>query len=324
LHRIFLSGVVLKTEDLLLLLLQVPTKATNDNQSERPAHSLSSSSASQPLFPMSIMCCPAAVLAVNPCANLPAVIMPNNIRPDLEMLLEANNAVHMRQLQRSQPQPPPQHHQPQRQVRFFEARIVTLLVPGSEMSQEERDEIWYQSIQLEGFKTQARNQCRKMRVCCHIAVEEEEKESPRGLEHRVCLERQKNKVLGMRCILKAQSQFSNSDHIAMVAIKCTAWAREVALVEASRDFCEAYHPELTALVPDVAPGSSAFPFALKASSSSNHNNNTSAQQTTHNNDNNKRSLEEEGVEAPSSSSTTTVNPRRVRQCCQPQDFCNSA
>ena len=170
-------------------------------------------------------------------------------------------------------------------VRFHEARVVSLLVPGSEMSQTERNVLWYHTSELDAFKTQARNQCRQMRVTCAIECvspfqqQHLYEESCRGLEHRICLERQKNKVLAIRCTLKAQSRFNhNADDIALVAVKCTAWAKEVAMVEASRDFCDVYHPHLSSVIQDVASPTSNFPLPFRRSgersiSSSNSSNN---------------------------------------------------
>jgi hypothetical protein len=146
---------------------------------------------------------------------------------------------------------------PKRRVQFFEARVVSFLEPCSSMSLDERRQVWYQAKDLEEFKRQARTLCRRLRTSPIV-----DEETARGLEHRICFERQKNKVLALRCILKAQRRLAHHEQVAMVARKCTAWAKEVAIVEATRDFCEAYHPHLTALVHDVSC-SSDFPFALK-------------------------------------------------------------
>jgi hypothetical protein len=65
----------------------------------------------------------------------------------------------------------------------------------------------------------------------------------RGLEHRVCLNRQRHKYLAIRCTLKAQMQSRCPDFIARISSKCTEWAKEIAVAEADRDFCEAYCPQ---------------------------------------------------------------------------------
>jgi hypothetical protein len=143
-----------------------------------------------------------------------------------------------------------------RRVQFHEARVVTFITPGSWMSKEERDDIWYQQTALDDFKCQARALCRKLRDA------PDESESSRGLEHRICLERQRNKHLAIRFVLKAQARSSNPEFIATVSSKCTAWATEVALAEASRDFCEAYYPHMASNVPEVGR-SLEFPFPIK-------------------------------------------------------------
>jgi hypothetical protein len=143
-----------------------------------------------------------------------------------------------------------------RRVAFRDFCNVSFITAGSSMSQEERNEVWYHPSDLDDFKCQVRTLCRKLRDA------PESKESSRGLEHRVCLERQRNKHLAIRCILKAQRRSTCPEFVAMVSRKCTAWAKEVALVEASRDFCEAYYPRLAAHVPEMGR-SCAFPVPLK-------------------------------------------------------------
>jgi hypothetical protein len=150
---------------------------------------------------------------------------------------------------------------PRRNVRFHEARIVSILTPASSMSQDLRDAAWYPRNDLDAFKTEARLLSRKLRA--EPSICNEASSHTRGLEHRVSLERQRNKIMTLRCILKAHQKFADPEHVAIAARKCTAWAREVALVEGSRDFCEAYYPDLTSLVPGVVSTSSDFPFGLK-------------------------------------------------------------
>jgi hypothetical protein len=77
-------------------------------------------------------------------------------------------------------------------------------------------------------------------VCGPEVAEEGE---TRGLEHRVCLNRQRHKYLAIRCTLKAQMQSRCPDFIARISNKCTQWAKELAVAEADRDFFEAYCPQ---------------------------------------------------------------------------------
>jgi hypothetical protein len=154
---------------------------------------------------------------------------------------------------------------PSRNVRFHEAIIISFVTPASSMSQQERDAAWYPTNDLDAFKTEARLLSRKLRVEPSTCTKGSS--HTRGLEQRVSLERQRNKIMALRCILKAHQQFTDSERVAIAARKCTAWAREVALVEGSRDFCEAYYPALTSLVPGVVSTSSDFPFRVKKRSS---------------------------------------------------------
>jgi hypothetical protein len=126
-----------------------------------------------------------------------------------------------------------------RRVQFHEARIVGV-VPS--MSQQQRDELWYTPSALDNFKTQVRSMCRKLR---HAPQSEEQQStaqtsSSRGLEHRVCPKRQRNKQLALRCVLKAQMRSSCPDFLATISSKCTSWARQLAQNEGSSDFAEAY------------------------------------------------------------------------------------
>lgn len=163
-----------------------------------------------------------------------------------------------------------------RRVQFLEARVVSFITPGSCMSKEERDVIWYPQTDLHDFKFKARTLCRKLRET------PDDSESSRGLEHRICLERQRNKHLAMRFVLKAQIRSSDPEFIATVSNKCSAWAKEVALAEASRDFCEAYYPHLASNV-NAAEQSFGFPFPAK-----------------------KRELEEQEIERRVKSRTNTI------------------
>ena len=126
-----------------------------------------------------------------------------------------------------------------------EARIVAVVNSASCMSEEEKEELWYSTDSLDTFKTEVRLLCRKLRD----APAKDESENSRGLEHRICLIRQRNKQLALRCVLKAQMKSSCPDFLAGISLKCTAWASEQARKEATQDYCEAYHPHLTSLEP---------------------------------------------------------------------------
>jgi hypothetical protein len=131
-------------------------------------------------------------------------------------------------------------------VQFFEARVVGTVTPHSCLSEEVRNQIWYQSQELDCFRKEARNLCRDIRdqKTDQSANSQEESVSSRGLEQRVCKKRQRSKAVAVRCIIKAQNRNRDPEFIAMVSGKCTVWAREIAAIEASRDYCAVYHPHL--------------------------------------------------------------------------------
>jgi len=69
-------------------------------------------------------------------------------------------------------------------------------------------------------------------------------ECVRGLEQRVSLERQRNKCLTVRCILRAQQRYAGQpEQLAMVAAKCTAWAQQMAHIAAQQDYQHAYEDD---------------------------------------------------------------------------------
>ena len=154
-------------------------------------------------------------------------------------------------------------------VSFETFETASISAASSDMSQDERNELWYQQSDLDQFKNDARDICRQIRESCGIAIlldldlvlSVTPDDCTRGLEHRVSTERHKNKYLATRAILKAQQRYSKPEHLAHVARKCTAWAAEVAFATGCQDFYQVYSPELMHLVPQ-AP-SVQFPLLTK-------------------------------------------------------------
>mmetsp|Transcript_27703 Transcript_27703/g.45991 ORF Transcript_27703/g.45991 Transcript_27703/m.45991 type:complete len:238 (+) Transcript_27703:77-790(+) len=150
-----------------------------------------------------------------------------------------------------------------RRVSFDKAEVVSTVAPSSLMSVSERHGLWYQQTDLSKFKEDARDLCRQIRNCDGVieqplldprldaALEAAGNECARGLEHRISMERQKNKYLAMRAIVKAQQRYQTPEQLAVVASKCTAWAKEVALCTGYQDFYQAYNPALVHLVPQT-------------------------------------------------------------------------
>ena len=80
--------------------------------------------------------------------------------------------------------------------------------------------------------------------------------TPRGLDYRSSLERQRNRLIAIRAVLECQRRLrsgqlpatcpssatnvSREVHLALISAKCTRWARELAALIGRRDFYEAY------------------------------------------------------------------------------------
>jgi hypothetical protein len=148
-----------------------------------------------------------------------------------------------------------------RRVSFQVEEIINEVDPASRMTESERNRLWYPADELLGFKTEARETCRKMRHPTDdmtepeqsVLVEEEideNEDSLRGLEHRISLERQKNKYVSIQVVLKAQERFPDDpDRLARIASRITEWAKDVALQSARRDFAVVYDPSSVNKVP---------------------------------------------------------------------------
>ena len=112
---------------------------------------------------------------------------------------------------------------------------------------------------------------------------ENDEQYTRGLEHRILEERQRNKCLVLKAILKAQHKYRDPDILAIISVKCTAWAKEVALCTGYKDFYRAYNPSMLHLVPQ--PQTAIFPLVLKKmpeNSSNNSNNQLAREESTTN------------------------------------------
>lgn len=105
--------------------------------------------------------------------------------------------------------------------------------------------LWYLQNELNLFRSQARDMCRLMRTFTHRNLctlswdNPESKCDTRGLEQRSCFERQRRKFMTNRFILKA-SHVLSADRLADLSRNVTAWAVDIAVQEAIRDFHRAY------------------------------------------------------------------------------------
>jgi hypothetical protein len=149
-----------------------------------------------------------------------------------------------------------------KQVRFMDNVQVSSIPSPLELleSDEEWSAAWYKLEDLEVFRNEARDICRHMRLVLdtdeaqqqqadmeqrnHTAAAAPRTPSlardtlTRGLEQRSCPERQRRKYLTSRFILKAATKLQSEDPVKLAALahKCTAWATDLAIEEAARDY----------------------------------------------------------------------------------------
>jgi hypothetical protein len=172
-----------------------------------------------------------------------------------------------------------EQQQQQRQVRF--SSVMGIIVPLSNLTEEENQRVWYTSNELIMMKNEVRALTREVRDDHHhqhggvlrtIHTNSNSNRTSsfndctmitRGLELRLCKNRQLNKSLAIWGTLKAQNRNNDPRFIAMISQKCTAVAKEMAIAEAVRDYCELYNPDA---IPLVLPGIEAIalcPFPVK-------------------------------------------------------------
>ena len=185
----------------------------------------------------------------------------------------------------------------QKSVAFSTATVVETVTPSSAMTNERKDELWYDHDTLESFKKAARRDGKAHRKrrrqplllsssslsaaspdddSASSSSSDDDDTAPdshRGLEHRISLERQRNRCVAQRAILECARRLATSSpsspdsssnrptsaipidadvHLALVSSKVTRWSREVALSTGRNDFYAAY-PEV-ATTPGNANG----------------------------------------------------------------------
>lgn len=164
-----------------------------------------------------------------------------------------------------------------RRVRFSHAEVVETITERSLISIEDHKIIWYSAHELESFKNEVRMACRTIRDqilsssnSTASTIYNSTTFTTRGLEQRMCINRQRNKELFMWGTLKAQERNRNPEFIATIARECSFTAAQLAYMEAARDYCEIYNPEATASLSAQIESfaSQALPIKLKRKPSS--------------------------------------------------------
>jgi len=153
---------------------------------------------------------------------------------------------------------------------------------------EDHHNIWYLAHELQSFKIQVRTESQEIRdnglptsstSAAATTIYNSAEFPTRGLEQRICKNRQRNKALAIWGTLKAQQRSNDPEFIAMIARKCNYTATTLAYMEAARDYCVIYNPdEVASLSAQIELfASQSFPIKLKRKSppsEANNNNNT--------------------------------------------------
>jgi hypothetical protein len=240
----------------------------------------------------------------------PATVSPS---PDKDMITPI--AASTPSLQEEQIQRQVRRHT-NRRVRFSNAQVVGTVIDRSFIPIEDHRNIWYCAHELDSFKTEIRNACQKLKLrknenennrrlasgntaaanseASTIYNNNNEFESfpTRGLEQRLCKNRQRNKALAIWGTLKAQQRNNDPEFIAMVARKCSYTAVQLAYMEAAKDYCEIYNPEA---IPSLSAqielfASHSFPIKLKRKAPSSPDNSSATSVATNSNSTNGRNV----------------------------------
>lgn len=126
--------------------------------------------------------------------------------------------------------------EPMKHVSFAtKIEIIPIVSPMDQV--DDNEVLWYETRDLQSFRREARNLCRKMRPfqSGSLALDE----STRGLEQRVCWKRQKRKYHAIKDILRSQSALDR-DQLAKLARQRSEWSEALARREAAHDFFRAY------------------------------------------------------------------------------------
>lgn len=164
-----------------------------------------------------------------------------------------------------------------RRVQFSHAHIVGTITNRQDIPIEDHRNIWYFAHEMDLFKNEVRVACKTISEegftngnSAASTIYNSTNFTTRGLEQRMCKNRQRNKALSVWGTLKAQQRNKDPEFIAMIAQKCSFPAVQLACLEAARDYCEVYKPgEIKSLSTQIETfASQAFPIKLKRKSPS--------------------------------------------------------
>jgi hypothetical protein len=174
-------------------------------------------------------------------------------------------------LKRQRQQQQQQHHRRRRRVQFTtqETIVSSCSSPLQKVQTEnEWNSIWYTSSELYTMRQEARVLCTLLKYSKNNSKTKTTAatkmqynyllDDTRGLEKRVCRERQRRRYIAIKCIVRAANSsptllIGNNKHdtttrLAAIAQRCNAYATNIALIEGTRDFFDAYNDELQQLL----------------------------------------------------------------------------
>lgn len=129
------------------------------------------------------------------------------------------------------------------------------------LSVSEKDHLWFTDYEIESFKVRARALCKDIKLGITDDATSNE-ENIRGLELRLCQERQRRKYMILQAILRAQKRYKDPKQLSNIARKCSVWSKAVAAIVAQRDYCCLYEPNRIATVAGFPPLSN-YPLPFK-------------------------------------------------------------
>jgi hypothetical protein len=148
--------------------------------------------------------------------------------------------------------------QPRRKRVRFSSKLSCCSI-SNKLTREESKSLWYDAQTIFTFRSNARRTAFSMERKAHVEQQEEEKNT-RGLE--ICtFERQLHRHKTIQCILSSCQNGHIPERTAMMAQQCSAWNRDMAILQACHDFFEAHQPHLR--LPKICNTPPAFPFQLK-------------------------------------------------------------
>jgi hypothetical protein len=152
-----------------------------------------------------------------------------------------------------------------RYVHFRDTRTEISIESLACLSEMEKDELWFTDREIECFKARARALCVDLAGlgAAAIVMDDDDNENIRGLELRLCQERQKRKYMIVQAILRAQKRFKDPKQLSYIARKCSVWSKTVAVIVAQRDYCALYQPAQIDSIAGLPPLEN-YPLPFKA------------------------------------------------------------